>query len=331
MFRLAIVGMGPAGIFTLASLPEDVLSETLVLERSCIGGDLLSQYSTVVSNICKGWYIKTLKAIPKWMDQSFQELDGYKDNELPKIGDVCKMLRRLIMPDIHRANFHKTSLSNIVQTDDGWNLVTPKGAYQAKKVILCLGATPKTIDLPLTSIPLSIALSQEQIARSISPSDTVVVFGISQSGLLVLKNLKNIGCTSVYAIYKGDRSYTTATNEGIGEGLATPGALVSQEINRSWWGPLAPKLISYDDFDRINIVLNKADVVIYAIGFEPRTFTYTHKTGTCHPITNDTPGIYGFGIGRPRIGRTPIGEIFEDIGFEGFVKAIQAELPGILS
>ena len=235
------------------------------------------------------------------------------------------------MPDVQKAHLHTTALSNLVQTDDGWNLITTKETYQAKKVILCIGATPKTMDLPLPSIPLPIALSQEQLAHSVSPTDTIVVFGTSHSGTLVLKNLKQLGCTNVYAIYKGKDPFTIATNGAMGEGLKLAGALVAQEINQKEWGSLAPTLINYDDFATIYRVLSKANAVTYAIGFEPRIFTYTNKTGTCGPIKNDTPGIYGFGIGRPRIGKTPTGEIFVDIGFEGFIKAIQAELPDILS
>jgi hypothetical protein len=70
---------------------------------------------------------------------------------------------------------------------------------------------------------------------------------------------------------------------------------------------------------------------IYAIGFEPRIFTYTNATGKCVPLVDSTPGVYGFGIGRPRTITTPTGGTLLDVGFEAFIKAIQAELPGILS
>jgi thioredoxin reductase len=236
------------------------------------------------------------------------------------------------MPDVQKANLHTTALVNLVQTEDGWNLVTAKETYQAKKVILCLGAIPKIMDLPLPSIPLPIALSQEQLAHSVSPTDTIVVFGTSHSGTLVLKNLKNLGCRNVYAIYKGKDPFAISTDPAMGpDGLKLAGALVAQEINQKEWGHLAPTLVNYDDFAKIYRVLSKANAVIYAIGFEPRTLTYTNKNGTCGPIKNDTSGIYGFGIGRPRMGKTPAGEVFVDIGFEGFIKAIKAELPGILS
>jgi len=331
MFKLAIVGLGPAGIFTLASLPEDMLPDTLVLERSCIGGDLSSQYGGVIANITKEWFIKTLRKIPKWENQTFEELDAYADKEPPKLADVCKMLRRFIKPDIQKAHLHTTALSALVQTDDGWSLVTAKETYQAKKVILCLGATPKTMDMPLPSIPLPIALAQEQLAHVVSPTDTIVVFGTSHSGVLVLKNLKQLGCRNVYAVYRGQNPFNISTDEAMGEGLKLSGALVAQEIKDNEWGELMPTLINYDDFATIYRILSKAHAVIYAIGFEPRTFTYTSKEGKCVPLTDSTPGIYGFGIGRPRIGRTVAGEVFTDIGFEGFIKAIQEELPGILS
>ena len=329
MFQLAVVGLGPAGIFTLASLPEDMLSETLVLEQSCIGGDLSSQYSSVIANVTKAGFIKTFTMIPKWATQSFPELDIYTETEPPKLADICKVLRRLAKADIQKAHLHTTALLNLVQTSDGWNLVTAKETYRAKKVIMCLGATPKIMDLPLPSIPLPIALSQEQLAHSVSPTDTVVLFGTSHSGTLVLKNLKHIGCEHVYAIYKGKDPFTIATDEH--DGLKLAAACIAEEIRKNEWGSLTPTLIPYEDFASMYRVLNKANAVIYAIGFEPRTSTYTNTSGVCSPITKETPGIYGFGIGRPRMGKTLKGEMFVDIGFEGFIKAIQAELPDILS
>ena len=318
MFQLAIVGLGPAGIFTLASLPEDMLPETLILERSCIGGDLSSQYGSVIANITKGNFMTIFKMIPKWANQSFGELDAYQENDAPKLADICKILRRLAKPDIQKAHLHTTALSNLVQAADGWNLVTPKETYQAKQVILCLGATPKTMDLPLPSIPLPIALSQDQLSHVVAPTDIIVVFGTSHSGTLILNNLKHLGCQNVYAVYRGKTP--------VQEGLKLAAAAIAHEIQNNQWGDLTPTFINYDDFSKIYRVLSKANAVIYAIGFEPRTFTYTNKDGTCVPLTNETSGVYGFGIGRPR---PSVGT--DGIGFEEFIKAIQAELPGILS
>ena len=232
MFQLAIVGLGPAGIFTLASLPEEVLPETLILERSCIGGDLSSQYGSVIANITKGDFITIFKMIPKWANQSFGELDAYQDKDAPKLADVCKMLRRLSKPDIQKAHLHTTALSNLVQTTDGWNLVTPKETYQAKKVILCLGATTKTMDLPLPSIPLPIALAQDQLSHVVAPSDTIVVFGTSHSGTLILNNLKQLGCQNVYAVYRGKTP--------VQEGLKLAAAAIAQEMQNKQWGELTP-------------------------------------------------------------------------------------------
>jgi len=326
MFPLAIVGLGPAGIFTVASLPDDILSKTLLLEKSCVGGDLYSYYSEVTANIHKAWFIKTFLSIPKWADQTFPELDTYTDAEKPKLADICKILRRLAEPDIQKAHFQNTALAHLIEIEGGWSLVTTKGAmFQAKQVILCLGATPKTMDLPIRSIPLSIALSQK-LAHSVSPTDKIVVFGISHSGIIVIKNLKNLGCTNVHVIYKGKDPFIVETYNGV----PLSGSYIFHMIDKKEWGLLTPTFINYDDSEAIHGVLQNADAVIYAIGFEPRVFTYTNKAGDCLPVTNDTSGIYGFGIGRPRMGKTIVGEVFVDIGFEGFIKAIHAELPAIL-
>jgi len=321
MFQLAIVGLGPAGIFTLASLPEELLPETLILERSCIGGDLSSQYGGVIANITKAEFITIFAMIPKWAaNHSFPELDGYQPTEAPKLADICKILRRLVKPDIQKAHLHTTALSNLVQTDNGWNLITAKETYQAKKVILCLGATPKTMDLPLPSIPLPIALAKDQLIHSVTPTENIVVFGTSHSGTLILNNLKQIGCQNVYAVYRGKTPFTI-TSDTTQDGLKLAAAAIAHEIQTNQWGGLTPTLINYDDFATVYRILSKAHVVIYAIGFEPRTFTYTNNKGICTPLADSTPGIYRFGIGR----------MTASIGFETFIKMIQAELPDILS
>jgi len=329
MFQLAIIGLGPAGIFTLAHVPENLLPETLILEKSSIGGDLSSHYSGVIANITKMEFIRIFKTVPKWANESFPEFDGYQDNDAPKLADTCKILRRLARPDIRKAHLHTAALMHLLQGDGCWKLVTAKEQYEAKRVILCLGATPKTMDLPLPTIPLHVALSESELAHSVSPNDTIVVFGTAHSGTLILKSLKNLGCKNVCAVYRGAKPFNFAADT-VG-GLKLAGAAVAQEITDGAWGDATPKLISYDDFASIYRVLDKASSVIYAIGFDPRTFTYTNTSGACTPITNDTPGIYGFGIGRPRIQKTPTGESYTDIGFEAFIKAIQAELPVILA
>ena len=73
--------------------------------------------------------------IPKWANQSFVELDAYQDNDAPKLADVCKILRRLAKPDIQKAHLHTTALSNLVEIDNGWKLVTPKETYEGYRAM----------------------------------------------------------------------------------------------------------------------------------------------------------------------------------------------------
>ena len=330
MFAQAIVGLGPAGIFTLATLPEDQLANTLVIERSVVSGDLSSHYSSVIANISKADFVNAFKLIPKWSNQTFPELDAYEDTHPPKLADTCKVLRRLVTPDISKAHYHTAEVSNFIQTDNGWTIVTATQTYQAKKVFLCTGANPKTLDLPLPAIPLSIALTPSQLANTISPKDTIVLFGTSHSGTLVLRNLKDLGCEKVYAVYKGKTPFDISP-DGKGEGLKMEAATIAREIAANAWGPFTPTLISYNDFATLYRTLTKAQTVIYAIGFEARSFTYTNTVGVTTPIDGNTPNIYGFGIGRPRPYTAPDGKQYPDIGFGGFIKTIQLELPIILS
>ena len=306
MFKLAIVGLGPAGIFTLASLPESILSEVLLIEKGCICGDLATQYGSVIANISKSEIISTFTSIPRWSLATFPELDKYQNTESPPLSVVCEILRKLSRPDIEKAHLHTCVCKGLEHAPQGgWMLQTSAGTFMAKKVILCLGGTPKTLDLPVPSIPLSVAIGS-QLTNFISPADTIVVFGTSHSGTLILKNLKMLGCTSVYAVHKGPPKFK--------DGLKQEAANIVVEIQAGAWGPYTPTFIEYSDFAALYRIVKKAHAVIYAIGFEPRTIP-----GPLWGPTGSTgPTLYRFGADMPAA------------GFTKFIQEITAALPSLL-
>lgn len=332
-YHYAIIGFGPAGIFALASLPEHLLQNTLILEDNTVGGDLATVYSGIKANITKKDIVTAFRKIPRWSENNAKLtfLLPYEDNECPFLSDVSKQIREWIIPDVKKAQFHKTRMNMLIETNDHWKIQTDHELFEAKKVIVCTGSKPKTLNLPKISVPLQVALSVNQLRSFVSPSDRIVVFGCAHSGTLILKNLKELGCSSVTAIYKGKAPFQYARDR-VNGGIKQESAKIADEIVANAWNEYTPTLLSLEDFPAVYRVISNADIVIYSIGFESNTVTYTTKSGLLQQLEHNPTdlrflnvvNVWGFGSAFPRHNPYP------DIGFNGFIDAIQTALPSIL-
>jgi cation diffusion facilitator CzcD-associated flavoprotein CzcO len=296
MVQIAIVGLGPAGIFTLASLPESVLPNTLVIERGCIGGDIAIHYCEVHANISKAEITQTFRLIPKWANTTFPELDSYQDNDAPPLALVGKVLRRLAAPELKKTQFHTCELTSLSRTaTQTWALTTTGGVFEAQHVVLCLGATPKTLNLPVPTIPLSIAFSS-QLTHFVHPTEPIVVFGTSHSGVLVLKALKSLGCSHVYAVHRSPEPFRIAQTPQD-DGLKQEAAAIATEIMNKAWGDMTPTLLNYSDFATLYRLIHRSQAVIYAIGFEPRSIVFPDQAPNLYQIGYCTKNLPSASIG----------------------------------
>jgi cation diffusion facilitator CzcD-associated flavoprotein CzcO len=334
MYKIAIVGLGPAGIFTLALLPSEILASTIIFEKSAIGGDLATQYSAVSANIPKSAIIDAFRSIPRWANAAFPFLDKYNDDDCPLLGDCVRQLRALIAPDVARAVLHITQITDYIHQSNGsWQLVSPIGLFETQKLVLCTGANPKTLDLPKPIIPLHIALNPKLLQDFVLPTDRIVVLGTAHSGTLVLNNLRTAGVKSLTAMYKGTTPFLYA-RDGHSEGIKQESATIADSIVADGWA----KTISLYDFASTHRALMEADSIVYAIGFERPALTYIADDGTRKPLLHNNTtaefnvaNVYGFGIGFPMPYTGPDGKQYPDVGFGGFILAIKAALPAILS
>ena len=334
-FRYAILGMGPAGIFMLASLPETLLQETLVIEKNCIGGELASSYGSIKANGTKQIIVTAFQKIPRWASKPIRCLEEYADEECPRLSDVTRQMREWIMPDIQRTHFHTTTVLRLRQTGTGWRIECEHDMFEAQNVIVSTGSLPKTMNLPKATIPLPIALQKATLEQQVSKSDKVVVFGTAHSGTLVLKNLYDIGCTGVVAVYRGRAPFLYA-RDGVPGGIKEESARIADAIVGNQWETQTPRMLQYEDFAKVYRAVEKADIVIYAIGFEKTKIEYVDISGIQQTLDHDwetgrfrnISNIWGFGIAFPsHLLRNPS---FPDIGCDGFITAIQTALPSIL-
>lgn len=316
MYKIAIVGLGPAGILALAHLPSEIQRQTIVFEPGALGGTIASDYASVVSNIPKSVIVSALKEVPGWSGNAFPHLDKYTDEQCPILNDVIRQLRELVQPDLGRVSFHSARITEFTQpcASAPWRLKTSCGAaYEAQKLVLCTGAAPKILDLPKPVIPLVAVLTPALLQNYVAPKDRIVVFGTAHSGTLALKNLRAAGVSRLTALHKGDAAFCFA-RDGHTEGVKQESAAIADSIIADKWATL----ISLNDFAAAHRAVAEATAVVYAIGFEL-------------PVLPTGSNVYGFGIGFPSLYTAPNGCQYPDVGFAGFITAIRASLPSLLT
>lgn len=326
MYTTAIIGLGIAGLLTLVHVNP---KETLVLERGFIGGALATDYAHIVANIPAKILIQSLRRIPGCLDKPMPYLESYGPDDCPILSDLVKQIKALVKSALDAVTHRCTDVQQLQQIEGGWRIQTDTGAFEAKKVILCTGAKPVTMDLPIPHIPLSVALSPT--LKHIVDKDTkVVVFGLSHSGTLVLKALKSIGVKQVTAVYKGSTPFRFA-RDGDTEGIKQESAVIADAILAKTWDPM-PTFVKVEDVGGLHRALQTADAVIYSMGFHSHaSFPILDQHGA--PISLEAvkartfPGLFGFGIGFPSMYTAPNGNQYPDVGVAGFLDAITASLP----
>lgn len=331
IYKYCVIGCGATGSFILASLPKSELSQTILISPE-IGGDLLYSYGEVTANLTKSQLITSMKKISSWSSNSFEILDKYKDDECPKLSDLALQVLTYTKPLLKEiGEFVQTKLNFLENNSDCYSLHTNFGIYKSKKVILCNGANNKQLDFPIPSIPFQVALTPNLLKAVVKPTDRIALFGTSHSGTLIMKNLKDLEVEHVTAFYNTEKPFYYA-RDGFSEGIKHESAKIADEISAKSWKH-TPELVNTINTSKLFKELNKADYVIYAIGFEPRNnFKTNFDLKFNHDeLTFETqPNLFGFGIGYPSYYVGTGEKKFFNVGYDGFIDAIQKKLPNIL-
>jgi hypothetical protein len=196
------------------------------------------------------------------------------------------------------------------------------------------------MSLPKPVIPLDIALSPTRLAAFLAPEGRdqlrVVVFGLSHSGTLVLRNVREAGCGFLTGVYRGTQPFYWF-RYGHTEGLKQDSAVIADAIVAREWGSATPALLRFADFEAVASAVICADYVVYAVGFDRRAPVFQDARGAFFVPKHDpatcllAPNCWGFGIGFPGEYVTNTGDMAPDVGFGGFVAAIQKNLQTILN
>lgn len=338
-FKWAVVGAGPAGIAAIGLLLDKNISEKDILwvDPDFKVGDFGQKWGEVSSNTSVQLFLDFLNQIKSFeyskCDKQFalniQDKAGF--TQLKNAAEPLRWVTDNLKDKV--ATSHDKILEQYV-SDDVWNLVGDKQTYNAEKVILTTGSTPKSLNIhsidSAQEISLATALTPSILVKELKQNDKVAVFGSSHSAMIIIRNLVEAGVNNIanfyleplrYAVNMGE--WTLYDNTGLKGETAK---WVKQNISQNLDLRIKRYLSTKEQTDKHLPNYNK---VIYATGFDQRApviggidfRVYDPTTGII------APGLFGAGIAFPCKVADPNGNVELNVGLYKFMKDISRMLP----
>ena len=312
MIDFAIIGGGVSGIITLVYLISKFPKKNFLwIDKDNFNSGDLIHYPEVPANTP----FHTLFSFLTKM-YSMLEIDKDLNNLCPHPNNIFK-LKCLTKELLYITNFLRTKsnitmitehISKVQYMDEHWILHGNPNIYMSHKVILASGCNQRKLDINIKTIPIQTALNPHILDVLDIKDKKIFVFGNSHSGILVLKNLLEVGYTNVTNIIKTPVKipYFNEKNMEINQesGIRGLGLKWAKEYliptNKT-----SIKIIYYNDIKHID-----ADYVIYAIGLSPNNIIVeinkqeiTIKELFSNKEFNDTgelfTNLYGIGVAFP--------------------------------
>lgn len=321
--KICIIGAGTAGLLLLLLLRQSIPpSHLIIIDPHFDGGDLIRRWHSVLSNTPLSAALDALKLhfpgipLPAWVGG----LDPQQPTPLATLGRLILDLARPVLQEVLTIQ----STVKSVRHSTCWEITHDTGIIEADTLISTVGGIPKSLRLPIPSIPLEVALDPARLRSYLQPGQRVVVFGTRHSGVLVLRNC--LDCSGVVTgIYKGGAPFSLAS-EGDYDGLKLEAAQFAETYRAS--PPPMLTIVPFTDTPALIKATRVADWVIYAIGIEPREVSglpalYDGRTGAL----NGASRAWGFGIAFPS--QAPDG-VHWDVGISAFLDHMAAQVSAIV-
>lgn len=329
---ITIVGFGIAGQLLLLELLKAGVkgSNITVLDKTFLGGDLATQYGTVLSNT--PWW-KTKKALEAYPEFSAAAItDGsaeFQDKQCMPVSRIAQLCFSVANAALKTSGAETlcTEIQSIHRLESSlFQIQHTFGNLTSKILFATQGAEPKRLPLEIPTIPLAIALDNQLLSRHVSSADTVAVFGTAHSGSILLQNLHALEIPTV-AFYKGSKPFRFARDDAY-DGLKESSEQIADAILQGEYTNLT--LSSMDNFFEAHKALKKATKAIVATGFEARFIQgLPISYNSASAALEGWPSAYGFGIAYP--GTTTLAEkTYVDVSVLSFQDQIQRCLPEIL-
>jgi hypothetical protein len=328
-----IFGYGIAGqLLVLELLKRNVSSkEIIIVDENLLGGALITQYGSVLSNT--PWW-KTKKALSEyspWCQETIKKGDEtYKEDQCMPVRDIgkyCLEVANRASFEVEKIPTHVSSIQYDKQTQV-WCIKHSFGTIQSKVLFLAQGAVEKALDLDKPFIPLSIALNKTRLEELVSEKDTIAVFGTSHSGTIVMNILHELKIKTI-GIYNTEKPFLFA-RDGEYDGIKEGSEKIADSILNGSYTNLT--LVSWKDPIEIYKTLQRCTKFIYCVGFKASTPALETMPTTYDPKTakvGNEPNCFGYGIAYP--GTTELnGKVYPDVSVLSFQEQICRTLPSIL-
>ena len=333
MNNICIVGAGVTGLSMLLLLRESGtdLSKVVIIDPHFDGGDLARKWTGVQSNTPLS---KSTSAITAASPSCVfpPELDT---TSTTKLVDIVHHLKTHADPILKKVQQTKGTVvsANYSSDQQRWSVrLANNSEVLARRLILATGSEPRTLDIPIPSIPLENALDISRLQHHIKPGKRAIVFGTMHSGTIVIRNLVSCGA-HVTALYKSPEPFYWA-RDGVYDGIKEEAAQIADDIVQ---GKLAVELVPIHDTPRVIRSSAVADWVVFALGFEARAtiqivvdgvntsaLNYNKHTGALEGM----PVAWGFGIAYPN--SAPDG-VHLDVSVAAFLEHMKPQIPSILA
>ena len=340
VYDICVIGCGVSGTIILLKLLETVSPDKIcVVDPAFDGGDLARNWSDIKTNTPWSLFLSSTDKLSVAKAAIDKRRNKYNPDDITPVWELSKSLSSALIPYLKEMDTntcfareaHYDSASGLWKiTLDGCSLTR-----YAKKIIYAPGGIPKQVNLSKPQIPLEVALDNSRLQRAIDPGQNILLFGLSHSGVLVVRNLLNLG-VNVSVIYRTATPFVFAS-DGAYQGIKAEAANIARELIETPNEHLT--LIKSNDASAAIRAFNRCDAIISAIGFSKNTSTcvfkidggvidaskYDSQTGKIEAASN----MWGFGLAYPST-TTYEGKVYEDAGVSSFIDHAIEIVPGIL-
>lgn len=336
-YEWAVIGAGPAGIASIGKLLDlGVQPHQIVwIDPAFRVGDFGTLWQEVSSNTRVKLFVKFFDACSSFRYREMAENFGitHYDPEatcpLKIAAEALQWITEHLKKEVIAI---QSSVKYLKFQDQKWHLSDEHFKIKAKKVILAIGAEPRSLDYSGPSeIALNIALNPNLLKKACDPGDNVAVFGSSHSAIIILKTLLEIeGINKVINFYRSPLRYAVELKGWTlydDTGLKGETAAWAKNHMDSDFQKKLHRIITTPK--EIEQWLPQCNKIIYAVGFEKRTLVIEGLSELEHdPYTGIiAPGLFGFGIAFPSIKENPLGLSEHRVGLWKFMEHLTKVLP----
>ena len=327
MVEYTVIGGGIAGIISVSVLYNKYPDSTIkwIDNKDFNAGDLI-KYPEVPANTPFKVLVKFIEDIYSLLgfNRSISEVCDLIDGKIFKLGCLTKELVIIsnfikTLPRVEIVNDH---INEISYKDQLWELEGLKTNFTTEKLVLTTGCVHKKLNYTIPEIPIDIALNPLKLNQLDIKDKNIVVFGNSHSGILVLKNLFDMGCKNITNIVKesiripyfnedGIEVYQESGIRGIGLQWAKENLTPENKTNI--------RIINFTNIKNLDF-----DYVIYSVGLKKRHLEINYNGEEQYSIeeSNKTgllsKHLYGLGVAFPSFYNLN-GDIEYEIGMAGFL------------